>query len=113
MTLALEALVLSPLFGLMGGFVLMVLLLWLVRPLRPTTVNRTFRVLQLVSAGFMAFAHGSNDAQKSMGIITMALAAYAGQPGTSARPSWTCRLGDRRLRHGDGAWARRRAAGGS
>ena len=40
-------------------------------------MNRTFRVLQLGSAGFMAFAHGSNDAQKSMGIITMALVAYA------------------------------------
>src|SRR5262249_26293818 len=39
-------------------------------------VNRSFRLLQLCSAGFMAFAHGSNDAQKSMGIITMALAAY-------------------------------------
>src|SRR5438874_2217033 len=77
--LALEALVLSPLFGLAGGFLLMVLLLWLVRPLRPSTVNIAFRRLQLVSAGFMAFAHGSNDAQKSMGIITMALAAYAAQ----------------------------------
>jgi inorganic phosphate transporter, PiT family len=75
--LALEALVLSPLCGLVGGFTLMVLLLWLVRRLRPATVNRSFRGLQLVSAGFMAFAHGSNDAQKSMGIITMALAAYA------------------------------------
>src|SRR4051794_7366097 len=65
--LVLEALVLSPLFGLAGGFVLMVILLWIVRPIRPTAVNRGFRVLQLVSAGFMAFAHGSNDAQKSMG----------------------------------------------
>ena len=55
----------------------MVLLLWIVRRIRPATINRSFRVLQLVSAGFMAFAHGSNDAQKSMGIITMALAAYA------------------------------------
>jgi len=77
-TLALEALVLSPLFGLLGGFALMIVLLWIVRRMRPTAVNRGFRSLQLVSAGFMAFAHGSNDAQKSMGIITMALAAYAG-----------------------------------
>lgn len=83
-TLALKALVLSPLFGLAGGFLLMVLLLWAVRPVRPTTVNRGFRALQLVSAGFMAFAHGSNDAQKSMGIITLALAAYAVQQGQTA-----------------------------
>jgi inorganic phosphate transporter, PiT family len=81
--LALEALVLSPLFGLLGGFALMVLLLWLVRRLRPTVVNRNFRTLQLFSAGFMAFAHGSNDAQKSMGIITLALASYAASQGAA------------------------------
>jgi PiT family inorganic phosphate transporter len=88
--LALEALVLSPLFGLAGGFTLMVLLLWIVRPFKPATVSRGFRSLQLVSAGFMALAHGSNDAQKSMGIITMALAAYAaGQGASSGRPDLT------------------------
>src|ERR1700676_2714389 len=43
-TLALKALVLSPLIGMLCGFTLMVVLLWLVRPLRPTTVNRGFRV---------------------------------------------------------------------
>src|SRR5205814_1063635 len=47
------------------------------RRLRPAQVNRRFRFLQLVSASFMAFAHGSNDAQKAMGIIAMALASYA------------------------------------
>src|SRR5436190_607120 len=55
--LTLQALVLSPLAGLAGGFVLMGLLLWAVRPLRPEQVNRSYRVLQLGSAGFMAFAH--------------------------------------------------------
>jgi inorganic phosphate transporter, PiT family len=82
--LALEALVISPLAGLLVGFSLMVLLVWLVRPLRPATVNRTFRVLQLGSAALVAFAHGSNDAQKSMGIITMALATYALAQGQAA-----------------------------
>lgn len=89
--LALKALVLSPLCGLFGGLLLMVLLLWLVRSWRPATVNRNFRVLQLTSAGFMAFAHGSNDAQKSMGIITMALVAFAasqGQPADLVVPVW-------------------------
>jgi PiT family inorganic phosphate transporter len=88
---ALQALLLSPLAGLVGGFALMVILLWIVRRIRPTVVNRGFRHLQLVSAGFMAFAHGSNDAQKSMGIITMALAAYAASKGRSAAlhvPIW-------------------------
>jgi inorganic phosphate transporter, PiT family len=82
-TLTLQALVLSPFFGMLGGFTLMVVLLWLVRRVAPARVNSGFRVLQLGSASFMALAHGSNDAQKSMGIITLALAAYAlkqGQP---------------------------------
>ena len=75
--LTLKALVLSPLIGMLGGFTLMVLLIWSVRRMRPTAVNRKFKSLQLVSASCMAFAHGSNDAQKSMGVITMALAAFA------------------------------------
>ena len=79
--LTLKALVLSPLAGLLGGFLLMVLLFWLVRRSRPSTVNRNFRILQLGSASFMAFSHGSNDAQKSMGIITLALVAYAASRG--------------------------------
>jgi PiT family inorganic phosphate transporter len=89
--LTLKALVLSPLVGLVGGFVLMGLLLWIIRRARPSGVNRTFRSLQLVSASFMAFAHGSNDAQKSMGIITLALAAYAASRGEDASlhvPVW-------------------------
>jgi PiT family inorganic phosphate transporter len=89
--LTLKALVLSPLCGMLGGFALMVLLLWVVRRWRPSTVNRNFRSLQLLSAGFMAFAHGSNDAQKSMGIITLALVAYAASQGRAADmtvPMW-------------------------
>jgi PiT family inorganic phosphate transporter len=72
----------------------MVVLLWLVRKMHPAVVNRTFRGLQLVSAGFMAFAHGSNDAQKSMGIITMALVTYAISQGNAVTsdalnpPTW-------------------------
>lgn len=92
-TLALKALVLSPLVGLIGGLLLMVLLLWMVRRTRPTMVNRIFRLLQLVSAGFMAFAHGANDAQKSMGIIAMALLSYQTAQGNGADakltvPTW-------------------------
>jgi PiT family inorganic phosphate transporter len=80
----LKGLVLSPLFGFLGGFLLMVLLFWIVKPFRPAGVNRTFRGLQLVSAGFMALSHGQNDAQKSMGIITLALLSYAAAQGASA-----------------------------
>ena len=87
----LKALVVSPLAGMLCGFVLMVVLTWLVLRLRPNTVNKVFRVLQLGSAGFMALAHGSNDAQKAMGIIFMALVAYAAATGRTAPetvPDW-------------------------
>jgi len=63
----------SPLVGFFVALGLVVLLFWLFRaaPRRPMTT--IFRRLQIVSAGFMAFSHGSNDAQKTMGIITLAL----------------------------------------
>jgi len=79
--LTLKALVISPLVGLASGFILMAILLWLVRRFTSSQVNRGFRTLQLGSAGVMALSHGSNDAQKSMGIITMALASYAATQG--------------------------------
>lgn len=69
----LKALVFSPIFGLIGGFVLMILIMWLFRNARAGLVNRSFKVLQIGSAGFMAISHGSNDAQKIMGVIAMAL----------------------------------------
>jgi len=63
----------SPLIGFVVALLLVVTLFWLFRkaPRRPMTT--IFRRLQILSAGFMAFSHGSNDAQKTMGIITLAL----------------------------------------
>ena len=87
--LVLLALALSPVAGIAGGFVLMTFLLWAIRRFRPTHVNRGFRTLQLVSASFMAFAHGSNDAQKAMGVITMALASYAATTDPGVKPDLT------------------------
>ncbi|MDI1249503.1 MAG: inorganic phosphate transporter [Lacunisphaera sp.] len=63
----------SPVVGFIGGAVLMFLLTMLIHRLRPRIVNNVFGKLQLVSAGFMAHSHGSNDAQKTMGIIALAL----------------------------------------
>jgi PiT family inorganic phosphate transporter len=68
-------LVASPILGVLIGFGLMVLLLNLFRRAHPKRINDRFRRLQLVSAAFMAFSHGSNDAQKTMGIVTLALVA--------------------------------------
>jgi PiT family inorganic phosphate transporter len=64
---------LAPTLGLVGAAVLMTLTIWLIRKRAPGTVNRLFRRLQLVSGAFVAFTHGTNDAQKTMGIITLAL----------------------------------------
>ena len=63
----------SPLIGFVVALALVVALFWIFRhaPRRPMTT--VFRRLQVISAGFMAFSHGSNDAQKTMGIITLAL----------------------------------------
>jgi inorganic phosphate transporter, PiT family len=79
-------LVASPLIGFTVAFLTMVGLLWLVRRWRPAAIQRGSRRLQLVSACAMAFSHGSNDAQKAMGIITLALVAYmaAGHTGMPA-----------------------------
>jgi inorganic phosphate transporter, PiT family len=72
----LKGLVISPLAGFLVGFAIMVLLLWIVRRRSPTRVTKWFRRLQLLSASAMALSHGSNDAQKAMGIVAMALVAY-------------------------------------
>jgi PiT family inorganic phosphate transporter len=70
------ALLLSPIIGIMIGFLLMIALLWIVRGFPPDKLNKNFRALQIVSAAFTAFSHGTADAQKSMGVITMALVSY-------------------------------------
>jgi PiT family inorganic phosphate transporter len=67
------ALLISPIFGLVIGYYFMKFILRFFGHFSPGAVNRNFGKLQLVSAGFMAFSHGSNDAQKVMGIITLSL----------------------------------------
>ncbi len=80
-------LVVSPTLGFLIAFFVMVGLTWAVRRMKPASVHRGSRRLQLVSACAMAFSHGSNDAQKSMGIITLALIAFV-TAGGSGVPSW-------------------------
>ncbi|MGI8537317.1 MAG: inorganic phosphate transporter [Mycobacteriales bacterium] len=65
--------VLSPLIGLALGYLLTLALLWAFRRGNPHRLNRGFRRLQVVSAAAMAFGHGTQDAQKTMGVITLAL----------------------------------------
>jgi phosphate/sulfate permease len=68
----------SPVLGLTAGFTLMGTLYFLLRNWKPVTVNRVFGKAQLFSAAYMGFSHGSNDAQKTMGIIFLALVAGTG-----------------------------------
>src|SRR3954463_1044058 len=63
----------SPLAGFFIAFTVMGLLLFFLRPLRPQTVNRVFGKLQIAAAAFMGFSHGTNDAQKTMGVIALTL----------------------------------------
>lgn len=65
----------SPVLGFCAGFLLMLALIRLLYKANPQVVNKKFRKLQLISSGLMALSHGSNDAQKTMGIITLALLA--------------------------------------
>ncbi|GHO96669.1 anion permease [Reticulibacter mediterranei] len=76
-----QGLIFSPLLGFIGAFFVMIGLLWIFARAHPGLVSRLFGRLQIVSAAWMAFSHGSNDAQKTMGIITMALASYYGWTG--------------------------------
>jgi len=73
-------LIFSPLIGFILGFFLMLLLMWLFSRSTPSLVSNLFGRLQIISAAYMAFSHGSNDAQKTMGIITMALVSYYNLP---------------------------------
>lgn len=63
----------SPVLGFVVGFLVILVLLNIFYKMRPELLNNLFRKLQLFSSGFLAFSHGSNDAQKTMGIITLSL----------------------------------------
>jgi PiT family inorganic phosphate transporter len=81
----LSAIILSPLGGILVGFVLMVIVFNTFKNVRYATSDRFFRVMQLVSSAALSLAHGANDAQKTMGIILGLLVAskslFAGQAG--------------------------------
>ena len=65
--------ILSPIIGFVSGLFMSILSTWIVRNKKPHRVDRWFRRLQLLSAGAYSLGHGTNDAQKGMGIITAAL----------------------------------------
>lgn len=83
----LEAMVLSPLFGFGFGLLVMIAISWMFFRVQRGVATKVFSRLQLLSASFMAFSHGANDAQKAMGIITLALVS-SGQLSSSEVPTW-------------------------
>lgn len=78
----------SPIIGLVAGFVVMSILYSLLRNSKPMWVNRFFGRAQIFSAGYMGFAHGLADAQKTMGIITLALVTATTAGSFETLPSW-------------------------
>ncbi|MCL6605270.1 MAG: inorganic phosphate transporter [Paenibacillus sp.] len=80
-------LVLSPLIAFAIGYVVMTILKWIFAKRSPHTVNKGFRSMQIITAAFQAFTHGTNDAQKAMGIITFALVT-SGKLDTMEVPLW-------------------------
>lgn len=78
---------LSPVVGLVAGYLVMVGIIWLFRKSNPHKAKRGFRLAQTVSAAGMALGHGIQDAQKTMGIVVMALVISGHQQGDSI-PVW-------------------------
>lgn len=78
----------SPLLGFVAGFILMGLLYLLVKNWKPRWVSASFGKLQIVSASYMGFSHGSNDAQKTMGIIALALFTATNAGELNRLPEW-------------------------
>ncbi len=79
--------VLSPLIGFLLAFLFMLAVLWLFRRGRPSPLNKGFRIAQIFSSGAMAYGHGLQDAQKTMGVITLALFT-TGHIDSFAVPVW-------------------------
>ncbi len=79
---------LSPVLGMLLAFIFMVAVTWLVRRSSPYKVDRVFRIGQLISSAAYSLGHGTNDAQKTMGIIALALfsSGYLGE--TFYVPTW-------------------------
>ncbi len=84
----LSFIIISPTVGLLGGLLLMTAVFWIFRRFSPSRVDKYFRFLQLVSSSLFSLAHGSNDAQKTMGIIMAALVTGGYLDAASDIPNW-------------------------
>jgi len=78
MTRVMTAVVSAPFLGFVGGFALMVAFYWVLRRVSPEKIQKIFSKLQIPASAFVAYAHGKNDGQMPVGVITMALVVYHG-----------------------------------
>ena len=78
----------SPVIGFVLAGALMVAILWAFRRVLQGPLNRAFRLAQVFSGSFMAFAHGTNDAQKTMGVIALALYSAGHTSSPTVIPTW-------------------------
>ncbi len=76
----------APFAGIAIAFVLMMVIVWVIKKRSPSKINRVFRRGQIISGGFVALTHGTNDAQKTMGIIALALVASGELDADFTRP---------------------------
>jgi PiT family inorganic phosphate transporter len=81
--------VLAPALAFAVAFALLIVIYWVFRSLRPSVANRGFRLGQLLTGTWVAFVHGSNDAQKTMGVIALALVLHDhGDIAALTVPTW-------------------------
>lgn len=83
-----KPLVLAPAIGLVAGFIIMAIFMVCFKSFRPNIVNRNFGRLQILSSAWISFSHGTNDAQKTMGIITLSLVTATAAGTFENLPSW-------------------------
>lgn len=81
------SLIVSPVIAMITGLIIMIALFWIFSKMAPSNINSKFKRMQVLSAAMMSFSHGSNDAQKAMGIITLALVS-SGYLSTLEVPVW-------------------------
>lgn len=92
--------IISPFLGFILGFIIMAILYITLQRLRPKTINQIFGKLQIFSAGGMGFMHGTNDAQKTMGIIALALVTGTTSGAFDHLPGWLSFLHTPQPEHG-------------
>jgi len=81
--------ILAPALAFVGAFVALLALLWTFSRVPPGTANRSFRLGQIASSAWLSFSHGANDAQKTMGVIGLALVLHrGGSPSSFGIPTW-------------------------